>query len=1214
MILNKVAKFFSFLVLPTFLVPISVNVINHQNITSVNYQTKTNNVTNGGEEAQLKYEWDNTNRYWKVKGFSNFDPDNILSVVIPSTYSDAEHVNQPIGEIGTKVFSNLENLQTVTFASNSQLKIINNDAFNGCVKIKSVDIPTSVTTIGRGAFLGCKGLASLTFGDQTLIYGGGDQAAFGYCPKLTKDNINIIPNTRGLNPKYEWVQLDNSFALMTRGSTWNKDAYPVGALMFGSVNFANTSINQISDRLVWAFSYTNLSSISFPDTMTFASTSNIKIWLQYCGNLTSVYLPNSESFSSIGGDSFRYCDKLTTINIPNSVTNVANFAFKYCSSLKNIQINSNNTKYEYITTMRENKVVGGYVFLKDSTKTFATDKVVGGLAWGYIQLVNVNNIGPSAFRYCTAITEIDFQSTITGLRDYAFADCINLKRISIAVANNVNPNGAYGAFYNCYNLNDINIYNRDDNVLVYHKTIENGNLVGGYVQRKQDTLATARTFGGLGWGKIVVPNDITKLTNYAIGYTHATTVELGDNINDITPFAFSRSTDLKEIDIPKSVTTLDLRSLEELPELKKLIFHTIPSKIYYQINTLPKLQYFEFHQDPDHGSYGERNQYIDFLRNLHINQLGTKPADDKVSYTTWFDNNTNDYNGSSYSLQTIKTSLSDGFKAWKDTHPNGLMQVNYEGNDLEHLQLTGQLDLNQSNPENRLITRVDVIKPNIEQLNLAITPKITLIDPNTNASPIIINLKPFSIELSPNNEFNVTGSSFTFSNVKHHDRTGLWISGDRYGINATINKSYFGSDWNNKENILLKANQYFFVVNNAQEKYNYRLIDKTTHTYFNELVGGFSIDIVGETASTYRLSLSLFLDDNNKFTQLKTQELWLTINNQQLFKFQTFAGHTFNPDLEEIDINTALINLNKKQRTDKVIWNTTTDNTYPALFDNSFQYYFANHYTFSLDDSGFSEHNLLSFSNFNFNPINNTFSLDLTQVQPIENTKSVNVSNLKVVLTDPNNIQVKTYDLDTFVVQIAPNNKDVDFDAKYETQDQLKLRDQNDQVVIDTTIPSTLLTNVTTDKDLIKILNFRYEDSTLWTWHQLKNNTNDDSYSYITDNGLDQFQLTYKKISTSKEVNPKTKYQIILKQLFNAKIERNNISFSVAGAVDGTLTIKTGKYIEPINPNPGDKTIYYEILVGSITGGVLLLGLLTIIIIRYKNKKRMKAQQMKLPE
>lgn len=78
---------------------------------------------------------------------------SIESIVIPAS----------VKTIGNLAFNGCINVQTLTFADNSELTSIGNSAFNNLRNITSVSMPSTVATIGSNAFNGCAKLLSMEF-------------------------------------------------------------------------------------------------------------------------------------------------------------------------------------------------------------------------------------------------------------------------------------------------------------------------------------------------------------------------------------------------------------------------------------------------------------------------------------------------------------------------------------------------------------------------------------------------------------------------------------------------------------------------------------------------------------------------------------------------------------------------------------------------------------------------------------------------------------------------------------------------------------------------------------------------------------------------------------------------------------------------------------------------------------------------------------------
>ena len=123
-------------------------------------------------------------------GEEMFYQSDLRSVVIPTN----------VTTVGYSAFKRCSSLTTVTFEKESQLKTIGGDyyygAFSDCTALTSIEIPASVETIGNTAFSDCSKLATVTFekGSQLKIIGGGYSSSYYYgaflgCSSLTSIEI-----------------------------------------------------------------------------------------------------------------------------------------------------------------------------------------------------------------------------------------------------------------------------------------------------------------------------------------------------------------------------------------------------------------------------------------------------------------------------------------------------------------------------------------------------------------------------------------------------------------------------------------------------------------------------------------------------------------------------------------------------------------------------------------------------------------------------------------------------------------------------------------------------------------------------------------------------------------------------------------------------------------------------------------------------------------
>lgn len=171
-------------------------------------------------------------------GEEMFYQSDLRSVVIPTN----------VTTVGYSAFKRCSSLTTVTFEKESQLKTIGGDyyygAFSDCTALTSIEIPASVETIGNTAFSDCQSLKRITFPDRMVRFG-------------------------------EWAFYENE----------------------------------------------SLQSVCIPEGVTTIPSSAFA----RCHNLTCVIMPGS--LQTICGGAFSQCHKLTDVTIPDGVTVIETGAF-----------------------------------------------------------------------------------------------------------------------------------------------------------------------------------------------------------------------------------------------------------------------------------------------------------------------------------------------------------------------------------------------------------------------------------------------------------------------------------------------------------------------------------------------------------------------------------------------------------------------------------------------------------------------------------------------------------------------------------------------------------------------------------------------------------------------------------------------------------------------------------------------------------------------
>ena len=263
-------------------------------------------------------------------------------------------------------------------------------------------------------------------------------------------------------------------------------------------NITNVDMGSVTSIGQYAFQRcTSLSSITIPDSVT--SIGGNAFW--GCSSLSSITIP--DSVTSIGGNAFRGCSSLTSITIPYSVTSISESTFLGCSNLEGITVDGNNTNYS-----SEN----GVLFNKNKTSLIKYPDNKSGAS--YI-----------------------FPDSVTSIEEYAFANCSNLKNITIP--DRVTSIGSY-AFSDCRSIESITILGSIYSI--------------GECAFQYCTSLTS----------ITIPDSVESIGQYAfLGCTSLTSITIPDSVNFIGDFAFFECTSLESIFLPESLYDIGDNAIPE---------------------------------------------------------------------------------------------------------------------------------------------------------------------------------------------------------------------------------------------------------------------------------------------------------------------------------------------------------------------------------------------------------------------------------------------------------------------------------------------------------------------------------------------------------------------------------------------------------------------------------------------------------------------------
>lgn len=208
-------------------------------------------------------------------------------LVIPDTiYDEEDEEDYPVTFIAAAAFYGNKELQTVTMPDG--MVGIGANAFLGCTNLTSVSMPDSVASINGSAFCSCSNLTDIKL-PASLYFVGND--AFSYCASLESitipGNLTSIGSTMFANcAKLKTVVLEEGVQSIGSNAFY-------GCTSLDTVQFPESSCTRINAN---AFTYSGLSSIELPDSVTNVATAAFS----HCQNLKNCQAVLRHDFSAKG--------------------------------------------------------------------------------------------------------------------------------------------------------------------------------------------------------------------------------------------------------------------------------------------------------------------------------------------------------------------------------------------------------------------------------------------------------------------------------------------------------------------------------------------------------------------------------------------------------------------------------------------------------------------------------------------------------------------------------------------------------------------------------------------------------------------------------------------------------------------------------------------------------------------------------------------------
>lgn len=432
--------------------------VNCKNLTSFHFPTKWEKVNNSYNDGHI---------------FQGCE--NLTEITVP----------EGIKTLPDYAFDNSNYLVTLNLPSS--LTKIGKGSVANCEKLKDIKIPDSVKTIGEYAFRGC-GLKTVSLGDSIETI---ERSVFEECRKLEKVDF----------PK---KLISIGYAAFYRCEKLQAAKLPDTVEEIGRYAFADcTSLSTFRYPSKWE---------KVPDS------GDCSCIFENCENLLTITVP--EGTKTIPETAFGGSNYLETLNLPSSLTKISNNAVRRCEKLKEINIPESV------------KTIGDGAFMEDSELVEV------------VLPAKLESIGRNAFEKCRKLESVVFSENIKKIDSYAFFECQKL--VSAELPDTVETIGDH-AFAGCTNLASFH----------YPKKWEKTDNWSVSIFENCEALKT-----------ITIPEGVKTIPDYAFYQAnYLTTITLPSTLTKIGREAFYNDENLKEVTLPTTISEIGDNAFASCPRL-----------------------------------------------------------------------------------------------------------------------------------------------------------------------------------------------------------------------------------------------------------------------------------------------------------------------------------------------------------------------------------------------------------------------------------------------------------------------------------------------------------------------------------------------------------------------------------------------------------------------------------------------------------------------
>ena len=516
--------------------------------------------------------------------------------------------------------------QTSTIPMDYDITVIGAGAFEGCVGLSSISIPSNIDEIRSNAFAGCTGLTSLTISGGVETIGA---QAFRNCIGLTEITVPESVTSIGAGAFGGTIELTELTIPFVGGGRQSSQHF---GYIFGTVQYVHAN-GDFSDEL--AVSPSNASTTYYiPAGLwslnitgaddEFSSDADVAIpsyGLSNCDFLSEITI--GDGVYSIGSYAFENCTSITEMVVPESVTSIGQGAFAGCSDLEEMTLpfvgssrNGNTSSsnhlfgyifggdyqsspdFDYVTQNYSDYSSASYYIPSGLTTVTITgaydsyDDAAVSIGYGAFEECDmidsltigdgVYSIGAYAFRDCTSLTEMVVPESVTSIGEDAFAGCYNIAEITlpfVGSSRNGNTSSSNHLFGYIFGYGDQGSYSSYYTGVT--QSYSSGYSTTNYIPSGLTTVTITGAHDDYGYAavsigygafyncdmieNVTIGDGVTNIGSYAFYDCDGLTDFTTDSTGQIGSYAFNSCGYLDTVDLGESVTSIGSYAFQYTP-------------------------------------------------------------------------------------------------------------------------------------------------------------------------------------------------------------------------------------------------------------------------------------------------------------------------------------------------------------------------------------------------------------------------------------------------------------------------------------------------------------------------------------------------------------------------------------------------------------------------------------------------------------------------